>query len=421
MSKTLKPQIRFKGYDDEWSEFHLSDLGPVKMCKRILKHQTTEKGDVPFFKIGTFGRCPDAYISKELFEEFQKLYPFPKTGDVLISAAGTIGRSVVYDGTPAYYQDSNIIWIDNDNKLVNNDFLSVILPTIKWAVSSTTIARIYNDTVRATASQAPKSLEEQHDLGKFFNRLDTQIKEAEREVDRLEKMKIASLQKMFPRPGATAPEIRFAGFSEPWETMTFKDLYSSLKNNTLSRDCLNYNGGIAKNIHYGDVLIKFGAYVNPLSVDVPFVNFNVSIELSSAYKLADGDVIFADTAEDEAVGKCTEIRGVRDSNVVSGLHTIAVRPNFKFAPYYLGYYHNANAYHSQLLPLMQGVKVLSINRTAISETMVAFPSSLNEQRAIGEYFRNLDELIAAKRKSIVKLRNIKKACLSKMFVNDTEL
>lgn len=111
-NKTLKPQIRFKGYDDEWREFHLSDLGPVKMCKRIMKHQTAEKGDVPFFKIGTFGRCPDAYISKELFDEFQKLYPFPKKGDVLISAAGTIGRSVVYDGSPAYYQDSNIIWIE---------------------------------------------------------------------------------------------------------------------------------------------------------------------------------------------------------------------------------------------------------------------------------------------------------------------
>lgn len=430
MSKPLKPQIRFKGYDDEWQ---LKSLGDVCHSFKygLNAAATTYDGKHKYLRItdidddnNTFNKGDLTSPNITCFTDEYKL----SVKDIVFARTGaSVGKTYLYDAN-----DGNVYWAGflikasvNQNYDENFVFQNT-LTNRYWRYIGIASQRSGQPGVNATEYgefdfHIAPNINEQREIGEYFSNLDTQIKEAEREVDRLEKMKIASLQKMFPRPGATTPEIRFAGFSEPWKTMTFKDVYSSLKNNTLSRDCLNYNGGIAKNIHYGDVLIKFGAYVNPLSVDVPFVNFNVGIELSSAYKLADGDVIFADTAEDEAVGKCTEIRGVNDSNVLSGLHTIAVRPNFKFAPFYLGYYHNSNAYHSQLLPLMQGVKVLSINRTAISETMVAFPSSLDEQRAIGEYFRNLDELIAAKRKSIVKLRNIKKACLSKMFVNDTNL
>ncbi len=407
MSKTLKPQIRFKGYDGEWTTKSLSEP----------EFNIQAGGDVDKTLLHTSGEYPviaNALTNDGILGYYDEIYRI-KAPAISVTGRGDVGIAI-----PRRINFTPVVRLLALTSPHDIDFLSCAINLHPTVLESTGVPQLTVPKLQSYSINFPEK-KEQKEIGQYFKLINTQIKEAEREVDRLEKMKIASLQKMFPRPGATTPEIRFAGFSEPWKTMTFKDVYSSLKNNTLSRDCLNYNGGIAKNIHYGDVLIKFGAYVNPLSVDVPFVNFNVGIELSSAYKLADGDVIFADTAEDEAVGKCTEIRGVNDSNVLSGLHTIAVRPNFKFAPFYLGYYHNSNAYHSQLLPLMQGVKVLSINRTAISETMVAFPSSLDEQRAIGEYFRNLDELIAAKRKSIVKLRNIKKACLSKMFVNDTNL
>ena len=430
MSKPLKPQIRFKGYDDEWQLKSLSDV--CHSFKYGLNASATIfDGKHKYLRItdidddnNTFNKddltSPDISCFTDEYKLSVKDIVFARTG-------ASVGKTYLYDAN-----DGNVYWAGfliratvNQNYDENFVFQNT-LTNRYWRYIGIASQRSGQPGVNATEygefdfHVAPR-ITEQREIGEYFKQIDTQIKEAEREVDRLEKMKIASLQKMFPRPGATTPEIRFAGFSNPWKEMTFKEVYSSLKNNTLSRDCLNYNNGIAKNIHYGDVLIKFGAFVNPLSIDVPYVNSNVSLDRSSSYKLADGDVIFADTAEDEAVGKCTEIRGVSDIDVVSGLHTIAVRPKFEFAPYYLGYYHNSNAYHFQLVPLMQGVKVLSINRTAIADTMVAFPTSLDEQRAIGEYFRNLDELIAAKRKSIVKLRNIKKACLSKMFVNDTEL
>lgn len=418
-NKSLTPHIRFKGYDDEWVSHSLSELGEVRMCKRILKSQTSESGDVPFYKIGTFGKEPDAFISKELFELYRNLYSYPKIGDIIVSAAGTIGRTVVYDGMPSYYQDSNLIWIDNDNKKIDNAFLAIAYLQMRWAISSTTIARIYNDTVRSTTTIAPVSKHEQLYVARFFNSIGEVILDTEREITRLEKMKQASLQKMFPRPGETTPEIRFDGFTEPWKKETFSDVFTPLKNNTLSRDCLNYTTGMAKNIHYGDVLIKFGSVININDDIVPYVNETVSFSQSPLHLLKDGDIIFADTAEDEAVGKCVEIIGATEFNSVSGLHTIAVRPNFSFAPSFLGYYLNSSTYHSQLLPLMQGVKVLSIGRNALATTEICYPTSHEEQRVIGEYFRNLDAIISAKRKKLDKLQNLKQSCLDKMFVNTT--
>lgn len=161
--------------------------------------------------------------------------------------------------------------------------------------------------------------------------------------------------------------------------------------------------------------------INIIEPIVPWVNSNIELDLSKLYLLSNGDIIFADTAEDETVGKCVEISGVESQKVVSGLHTIALRPKIQYAPHFLGYYLNSTSYHNQLIPLMQGIKVLSINRSALANTILLLPKSLAEQKAIGEYFHNLDMLISAKRQKLVKLRNIKRACLDKMFVNTSEL
>lgn len=145
-----------------WKSADLGVIGPVKMCKRIMKHQTTPVGEVPFFKIGSFGGKPDAYIPNDLFEKYRSEYPFPKVGDVLISAAGTIGRTVKYDGQPAYFQDSNIVWIDNDETEVINDYLYYWYQVVNWDTDSGTIKRLYNRNLLATAISYPsKSVQAQ--------------------------------------------------------------------------------------------------------------------------------------------------------------------------------------------------------------------------------------------------------------------
>lgn len=150
----------------------LGDIGNVCMCKRIMKAETSSEGDVPFFKIGTFGKEPDAYISREKFDEYRQKYSFPKKGDVLISAAGTIGRAVIYDGEPAYYQDSNIVWLDNDENKVLNKYLFYYYQLQPWAISTGgTIARLYNDNI-SKAKIAVPPIEEQRRIVSILDRFD---------------------------------------------------------------------------------------------------------------------------------------------------------------------------------------------------------------------------------------------------------
>ena len=165
--------IRLCQYVFGYVSIELGSIGKVSMCKRIMKAETSPDGDVPFYKIGTFGKKPDAYISREKFEEYRKAYSFPKKGDVLISAAGTIGRTVIYDGEDAYYQDSNIVWIDNDESVVLNRYLFYCYQLQPWAVSEGgTIARLYNDNISRAKISVP-SIEEQKRIIAILDRFDT--------------------------------------------------------------------------------------------------------------------------------------------------------------------------------------------------------------------------------------------------------
>jgi type I restriction enzyme S subunit len=151
-----------------WEMKSLGDIGTISMCKRIFKEQTQPHGDIPFYKIGTFGKVADAYISKKIYNEYKNNYPYPKKGDVLISASGTIGRAVVYNGEQAYYQDSNIVWIDNDEKQVLNKYLFYYYLMQPWKpTSGSIITRLYNDDIRQTDIPIP-SIDEQKRIAKII-------------------------------------------------------------------------------------------------------------------------------------------------------------------------------------------------------------------------------------------------------------
>ena len=189
------------------------------------------------------------------------------------------------------------------------------------------------------------------------------------------------------------PKIRFKGYTDDWEQRKLGDVLVSLQNNTLSRADLSNEAGVAKNVHYGDVLIKFGEVLDVSKEQLPMISDESILTKYKTSFLQNGDVIIADTAEDTTVGKCSEIVGLNDEVVLSGLHTIPYRPVEKFAPKYLGYYLNSDAYHNQLLPLMQGIKVTSISKSAMQDTDIIYPKSKEEQTEIGNYFDALDHLI----------------------------
>ena len=182
-----------------------------------------------------------------------------------------------------------------------------------------------------------------------------------------------------------------------WEQRKFASVFEGLQNNTLSRAELNYENGTVKNVHYGDVLIKFGDYIDASKIELPYISDDAKTEKFKNSFLQNGDIVIADTAEDDTVGKCTEIQGSEGMKLLSGLHTIACRPKEKNGPMFLGYYINSPAYHNQLKPLMQGIKVTSISKTALQDTNMIIPKAIVEQTKIGAYLANLDNLITLHR------------------------
>ena len=201
-----------------------------------------------------------------------------------------------------------------------------------------------------------------------------------------------------------------------WEQRKLDDAFEfTVPNNTLSRAELNQENGSVMDVHYGDVLIKYGAVLDAQYDELPFITEKTKEDFKGAL-LQDGDIIIADTAEDETTGKACEIINIQDKNVVAGLHTMVCRPRDKTAEGYFGYYLNSDSYHHQLLPLMQGIKVLSLSRTNVQKTTVKYPQDTAEQEKIAECFKSIDTLITLHQRKLEKLQNIKKSCLEKMFV-----
>ena len=188
-----RPEIRFPEFTDAWEQREFGDVGAVSMCKRIFKDETADDGEIPFYKIGTFGSEPDAYISRELYEEYRSKYSYPHKGDILLSASGTIGRIVEYNGEEAYFQDSNIVWLSHD-ETISNLFLKTLYPIVKWnGIEGSTIKRLYNDNFLKTQFMMP-SLAEQTQIGTFFSTLDHLITLHQRKLDEEKQKKKALMQ-----------------------------------------------------------------------------------------------------------------------------------------------------------------------------------------------------------------------------------
>ena len=191
------PEIRLDGFEGEWEEKKLGSLGSVAMNKRIFKDETSDYGDIPFYKIGTFGGTADSFITKEKFKEYKEKYPYPEIGDILISASGSIGRTVVYNGEDAYYQDSNIVWLKHDQQL-DNSYLKQYYGIIKWSgIEGTTIKRLYNKNILETNIFLPPSVVEQQAIGAYFSNIDNLITSYQEKISQLETLKKKLLQDMF--------------------------------------------------------------------------------------------------------------------------------------------------------------------------------------------------------------------------------
>lgn len=179
----------------QWRKVKLGEVGKISMCKRVFSFETSTESEIPFYKIGTFGKDADAFISRQLYEEYKSKFSYPKVGDILISASGTIGRTVVYDGEPAYFQDSNIIWIDNNETIVLNQFLYYQYQIISWNLEGSTIARLYNDNFNRIEITIP-DLAEQRRIAAILSGIDAKIAAEEKVLQKYEKVKKGLMEKL---------------------------------------------------------------------------------------------------------------------------------------------------------------------------------------------------------------------------------
>ena len=260
------------------------------------------------------------------------------------------------------------------------------------------------------------SVDERTKITKLILSIEELITLHQRKLEHLNLKKKALLQKLFPKNGERHPELRFPGFTDAWEQRKLGEIFEYLQNNTLSRDSLNYKNPNIKNIHYGDILVKFDEILDGSNKDIPYINSELDLSKFSKSLLRDGDIVFSDTAEDDAVGKAIELQDVSAPFILSGLHTIPCRPLIPFGKGYLGNFLNSDSYRMQLRPLVQGIKVSSISKSALKDTMIVYPKKLDEQEKIGGLFYHISKMITLHQRKLEHLQLQKKALLQQMFV-----
>lgn len=405
-----EPKIRFKGFSGEWKDLPFSEI--------VERTSSTGKtGSLPgieFEDIVSGEGC----LNKDVYQkDCRKCGKIFREGDILFGKLRPYLKNILL----AEFRGIAIgdFWIlrpgDNDSKFIYNLVNSEAFMRVANVSSGSKMPRADWNLVSSTRFLLPQDKVEQEAIGKYFTSLDAQISASTSRLVSLKKMKAASLQAMFPQEGETVHKVRFKGFEGEWKKVKFDKAFSFLKNNSLSRAELCNDGDII-NIHYGDVLIKYGDILDIGNDEVIYVaDSNVANKLYTDCPIVNGDIIIADAAEDFTVGKCVEVQNVTKQKIVSGLHTIPCRPLESTAPNFWGYYINSNSFHRQLLSMIQGSKISSISKTSLSATYVVFPV-VEEQQSIASFFTSLDRQIALHTQRLEKLKQIKAACLDKMFV-----
>ena len=374
--KQNTPEIRFEGFTDPWEQRKLGELCTFSKGHGYSKADIRDAG-TPLI---LYGRLYTQYESR--IEEVDT-FTVEQDGSIL-----SRGNEVIVPASGETVEDIAIASSVRRSGIILGGDLNVVTPTGKLDPDYTALAITYSKAHDDLAKRAQgKSVVHVH--GNDIAEVEISYP-SESEQKRISSvvLNLDSLITLHQR------KCQYRGLYEylSWEQRKLGDCFEFLKNNTLSRADLNGENGTARNVHYGDILIKFGDCLDGERSDLPFITDDTVLPKFAGSILREGDVIFADTAEDEAAGKCVELRKLPKEPTISGLHTIPARPRSPFGTGYLCHYLNSDAYHRQLLPLMQGIKVISVSKAALQDTQVRFPG-LSEQTAIGAALSEIDNLI----------------------------
>lgn len=394
---------------EDWNVQPLGEIGDVRMCKRVFKHQTREIGDVPFYKIGTFGSVPDAFISQELFEEFIKKYSFPSKGDVLISAAGTIGRTVVYDGEPAYFQDSNIVWINNDESRATNEYLRHYYKTTKWSVShGGTVARLYNDNLKTKIFVATPPLPEQRAIATTLSDVDALLAALDQLLAKKRDIKLAAMQQLL------TGKTRLPGFSGEWKE-------KSLSYTATLKARIGWQGlTTAEYLESGNFYLVTGTDFKNGYIDWQHCHYvtedryhqdkNIQLRLHDVLVTKDGTI--------GKVALISELPGPATLN--SGVFVI--RPiKDAFHPQFFYLLLCSNVFTDFLEQLCAGSTISHLYQKDFVNFKYRTPSTIKEQVAIAAVLSDMDAELAALENRRDKTRALKQAMMQELLTGRTRL
>jgi len=389
---------------EDWEVRTLGDIGDVKMCKRIFSYQTSKRGDVPFFKIGTFGKEPDAFISWELYQEFRKKYSFPKEGYLLISASGTIGRTVEYKGEDAYYQDSNIIWIDNDEKLITNKYLNYTLKVVKYKTEGSTIKRLYNSIIKRSEFAIPPTIDEQKAIATALSDVDDLIANMGKLISKKKAIKQGAMQQLLTPPHKGGK--RLAGYTGEWVEKKLGDIAQMNSGGTPSSKVSEYYNG---NINWVSItdMTNTGKYILSSGKKIT----EKGLQNSSARLFPIDTVLLAMYA---SIGKCTIAKAeVTTSQAILGI-TVNNSLDIEYLYYYLIYKKD------ELISQGQQGTQSNLNKGMVQNIIMCLPQ-IREQNAIAQILSDMDSEIEKLETKKTKYQDIKQGMMQELLTGKTRL
>ncbi len=402
-----RPKLRFPGFDEPWKATAFGDI----------VHEFSNRTKVEDEDVLLSAAIEGMFLNTELFGHQRgasnKGYKKIKYGTMVLSTQNLhLGNANVNQRfehgmvSPAYKTyDISGCSIDLIAQWIKSDAAKRFFYNATTVGASVCRRNVEWDTLYGQSLFLP-SLPEQEKIANLLTLLSNRIEEQRQLIIALKKYKRGLSNSLFDRLSAESES----------QLCIFGDMMTILQNNTFSRDNLSVGGNGVRNIHYGDVLIKYGAVLDLHSENVPVINAEQDISKFSALSyLRNGDVVFADTAEDYTVGKSTEIIGAENIAALSGLHTIPCRPQGSFAPMYLGYYFNSDYFKKQLYPMIQGTKVSSISKSEIIKTKIIVPC-LQEQARISSIMSALDDRIDAAKHTTKDLIDLRSGLLQQLFI-----
>ena len=400
-----RPKLRFPGFDEPYKQCRIGDIYAERSQRGAsnmeLLSVTMNDGVMPRSEIEGKDNSSEDKSSYKIVHKGDMVYNSMRMWqgangispcDGIVSPAYTVlmPKQEINNGYfAALFKNSNLI-----NEFRKN---SQGMTSDTWNLKYPQI-----ETIKV---QIP-SISEQNKVSEIFRILDERIAAQSQLIDTLKKYKRG------------LSNVLFDGLLEDSNShlCTFGNVMTILQNNTFSRDDLSSDCDGIRNIHYGDVLIKYGALVDFRNTVIPSIRANRDIsKFSESSYLQNGDVVFADTAEDYTVGKATEIIGAENVAALSGLHTIPCRPQKKFAPMYLGYYFNSDYFKRQLYPMIQGTKVSSISKSEMVKSKIIIPN-MQLQSRIASILKALDDRIDAAKLTSARIIEFRKGLLQQLFI-----